>query len=243
MPNFHPGKTNRKGEILKLKYQNILCWEIGCFAIFFCLYSKFKYWNHLQWKIGISTRHRPRAKFWDLIFGIRIMLEAGSFSIQSFGKTESFWDLSSNILVYRNLGFIWGISQKCQSFDHIEVSVKMLLATTHEWRRYPSPATTRSLMNFKRFLMNENKKQLKEIWKPKISLPFQMWKHEENRYLLVSWLGKASKTRFTEIVRKFLLLLKIGLKTVFFGQKMLFLAENLSNFVRYGGRGGTPPFR
>ena len=64
----------------------------------------------------------------------------------------------------------------------------------------------------------------------------------------------------------FFLLLKIGLKTVFFGQKMLFLAENLSNFVRYGGgvpphsvnffplvfrknsgryggRGGTPPFR
>ena len=37
-------------------------------------------------------------------------------------------------------------------------------------------------------------------------------------------------------------LLKIGLKTVFFGQKMLFLAENLLNFVRYGG-GGTPPFR
>ena len=76
MPNFHSGKSSRKGEILKLKYQNILCWEIGCFAIFFCLYSKFKYWNHLQRKIGISTRHRPRAKFWDLIFGIRIMLEA-----------------------------------------------------------------------------------------------------------------------------------------------------------------------
>ena len=35
------------------------------------------------------------------------------------------------------------------------------------------------------------------------------------------------------------LLLKIGLKTVFFGQKMLFLAENLLNFVRYGG--GYPP--
>ena len=35
-------------------------------------------------------------------------------------------------------------------------------------------------------------------------------------------------------------LLKIGLKTVFFGQKMLFVAENLSNFVRYGG-GGVPP--
>ena len=29
------------------------------------------------------------------------------------------------------------------------------------------------------------------------------------------------------------LLLKIGLKTVIFGQKMLFLAENLLNFVRY----------
>ena len=34
--------------------------------------------------------------------------------------------------------------------------------------------------------------------------------------------------------------LKIGPKTVFFGQKMLFLAENLLNFVRYGG-GGEPP--
>ena len=27
---------------------------------------------------------------------------------------------------------------------------------------------------------------------------------------------------------------------MFFGQKMLFLAENLSNFVRYGGGGGPP---
>ena len=35
-------------------------------------------------------------------------------------------------------------------------------------------------------------------------------------------------------------LLKIGLKTVFYGQKMLFLAENLLNFVRYGGGGGPP---
>ena len=35
---------------------------------------------------------------------------------------------------------------------------------------------------------------------------------------------------------------KIGLKTVFFGQKTLFLAEIFSNSVRYGG-GDTPQFR
>ena len=79
-------------------------------------------------------------------------------------------------------------------------------------------------------------------------MTLQKLQHKMQTY---SFLGKGSITRATEIVCEGeggggtplsvnFFLLKICLKTVFFGQKMLFLAENLSNSVRYGG-GGYPP--